>query len=104
MSVSCMFLDDFQGCCCQVLRDAGAGALPEGVAAHLQEKYCSCGRFIVCPIFLRVQRKLDEVQALRERLRAQDERDAELERSGVQMIPRPARPRRRRRDRSAAGA
>ncbi|MCU0690643.1 MAG: hypothetical protein MUF54_04515 [Polyangiaceae bacterium] len=64
MSVGCLFLDDDQGCCCRVLRDAGAGALQDGVADHLKERYCESARFISCPIYMRLRRKLDAVQAL----------------------------------------
>lgn len=58
MCVRCVFYDDSQPCPCVVLRDAGAGLLPEGVMENLAGRYCmNC--FLTCPIFLRVQRQLE---------------------------------------------
>lgn len=56
MCVPCVFYDKTQPCPCMVLRDAGI--LPDGVMDGLVRQYCMNG-FLMCPIFLRVQRKLE---------------------------------------------
>lgn len=56
MCVPCVFYNETQPCPCMVLRDAGI--LPDGVMNGLVRKYCMNG-FLMCPIFLRVQRKLE---------------------------------------------
>jgi len=56
MCVQCVFYDKSQPCPCMVLRDAGI--LPDGVMEGLVRQYCMNG-FLTCPIFLRVQRRLE---------------------------------------------
>ena len=64
MCVRCVFYEENEPCPCLVLRDAGI--LPDGVMESLERRYCRNG-FLTCPIFVRVQRRLEAAHRLAER-------------------------------------
>lgn len=82
--MTCVFFAADEPCPCLVLRDTGAGLLPDGVVESLMGRYCH-NQFIVCPIFLRVERGLAQKH---ERLRRESDPGLiedvdDLEKSGV---------------------
>lgn len=48
-----------------MLRMAGASPVIRQTRTQLEERYCRCGRFIACPIFIRVERGLNEANQRR---------------------------------------
>ena len=64
MCIRCVFYEENEPCPCLVLRDAGV--LPDGVMESLEGRYCKNG-FLTCPIFVRVQRRLESAHRLVER-------------------------------------
>ena len=43
----------------------GSGSLQLKTRQALEERYCTSGSFIACPVFMRVERGLNEVNQLR---------------------------------------
>ena len=68
MAIHCIFHtpEQQQGCRCQVLalgRDAER-IMPQTLRA-VERRYCTSGRFIACPIFMRVERGLHTFHRMR---------------------------------------
>jgi len=50
---------------CQVLRLAGASPRIKQTQLQLEKRYCSSGKFIACPMFIRVEQGLIEAHRFR---------------------------------------
>ena len=65
MAIHCVFFTPGGKHRCQVLRMIGSGSLQQRTQRTLEERYCASGAFIACPVFMRVERGLNEVNQLR---------------------------------------
>ena len=67
---------------------SGAGLLPDGIGLLLEERYCACGKFIVCPIFQRFQKSLARVHDELDAMAVHNGGDGEDDGSGVYRLRR----------------
>lgn len=58
MTCVCLLYEPGRACPCRVLADANASASALQPMERLRQQYCESGRFIVCPVFMHIQRKL----------------------------------------------
>jgi len=65
MPIQCLFMIRGERPPCQVLRALGAAPLLPQTQAQLEERYCTSGAFIACPVFARVERGLVEANRMR---------------------------------------
>jgi hypothetical protein len=72
MAVRCVFYTPGAEHTCQVLQVAGASPRIKQTRQMLEERYCTTGRFIACPMFNRVEQGL----VVAHRFRRQSERTA----------------------------
>jgi hypothetical protein len=59
MPVRCIFHVAKHPQPCQVLKALGAPALSGRTRQGLEQRYCHCGSFVCCPIFQRVEERLE---------------------------------------------
>lgn len=65
MAIRCVFYTPGAEHTCQVLRLAGASPQIKQTQVALEARCCKSGRFIACPMFLRVERGLLEAHRFR---------------------------------------
>ncbi len=58
MRIQCLFYCAQRASPCDVLAGAGLSEVPGRVLSELQERYCSTGAFIACPVLQRLQDRL----------------------------------------------
>lgn len=67
MVVRCVFCTPGAEEPCEVLRLMNASPALRRTRRELESRYCGSGRFISCPLFVRVERGLTEVNRLQRR-------------------------------------
>jgi hypothetical protein len=79
MAVRCIFFTPNSENGCQVLRLAGASPCVKQTKTQLEKRYCMTGRFISCPLFIKVERGLIEANRCRTAAASSLEQSSELQ-------------------------